>query len=106
MSLNREHVYWQSENGTWSMGFWAYDYTKDASDEDFDHEWDVEYFDFFGWVSTGHSSVDAADEAYMKQGPNHGGGEIVAWTPDSAEEIRGYEKLAADCAAGNPGHVG
>lgn len=37
MSVNRENVIWQSADGTWNRGFYAYDTWGE------DHEWDVEY---------------------------------------------------------------
>lgn len=76
MSTNRENVIWKTRDGTWSIGFYDFYYTGDSSDEDFDHEWDVEYdFGRFNWVSTGHPTQESAMNAW--HGSNPGCHEIV-----------------------------
>ncbi|WP_435058494.1 hypothetical protein [Streptomyces sp. bgisy060] len=99
MSLNRENVTWQAPDGTWSIGFWAHDETGDPDDEDFDPEWDVEYLDYFGWVSTGHPTWEAAMDAYEKDHPNPGGTTIYRGGSEDAESIAEFERLAAEYTA-------
>ncbi|MEU5385960.1 hypothetical protein [Kitasatospora cineracea] len=95
MSLNRENVTWQTENGTWSIGF--YDYEEPCEpDEDYSYEWDVEYTrNRFGWLSTGHPDWGSAMAAYCEYNANPGGGTILRRTPDNAAEIARCEELAA-----------
>jgi hypothetical protein len=96
MSKNRENVTWQAPDGTWSIGFFAFAFTKDTSDEDFDYEWDVEYDDDRFWfLSTGHPTEDAPMEHYCRLESNPGGGEIVRPSEDGAEAIARYEQMAA-----------
>ncbi|MEU5428458.1 hypothetical protein ACH4UT_23480 [Streptomyces sp. NPDC020799] len=99
MSHHRENITWQSETGTWSIGFFDYVFTTNPSDEDHDPEWDVEYVDAFNWVSTGHHTADDALDAYLKQHANPGGTTLVRWSPENTESIAQYETLAADYAA-------
>jgi hypothetical protein len=69
MSCNRENVTWQSKDGTWSNGHFDF-YNVNEYDEDFDYEWDVEYeFDRFHWVSTGHATPEAAENAWRGSNP-------------------------------------
>ncbi|MEU1307883.1 hypothetical protein ABZ419_03150 [Streptomyces cinnamoneus] len=98
MSLNRENVTWQSQDGTWNNGFYDWVATN-ADDEDHDPEWDVEYLDAFNWVTAGHPAERAALNAALKEHPNPGSTVIVSWSPERAEEIAHYEQLAADYAA-------
>ena len=77
MSLHRENIVWKSRDGTWSIGFYDYYYTGDTSDEDFDHEWDVEYdYSQFNWVSTGHPTEQAAHDSW--DGCNPGSSQITS----------------------------
>lgn len=101
MSCNRENVTWQAPNGTWSIGFWRFEWTVDPTDEDFDHEWSVEYFeDAFWYCSTGHTMPDAAMAAYRAEEANPITTEIVeACCPETTEDIARYEALAADFKA-------
>ncbi|MFE2346162.1 hypothetical protein [Kitasatospora cineracea] len=91
MSLHRENVTWQSPEGTWSIGFFAFE------EEDDDYEWGV-YYDHghFWWASTGHPNPDAAMDAYMRENANPGCTVIVAWSEKEAENIARYERMAAD----------
>ncbi|MFF2571062.1 hypothetical protein [Streptomyces sp. NPDC058084] len=102
MSLNRENVTWQAPDGTWSIGFWRFEHTLDFADEDFDHEWSVEYYDDAFWFcSTGHPTDEAAMNAYLAEESNPGGTEIVPNHPDHADELARYEALAAAFKAKN-----
>ncbi|MFH8294992.1 hypothetical protein [Streptomyces sp. NPDC018059] len=97
MSKHRENVTWQAPDGTWSIGFFAFTYTKDTADEDFDDEWDVEYHDDRFWfLSTGHPNPDAPMDHYCTLEPNPGGGDGDAHDP---EEVARYEQMAADFKA-------
>ncbi|MER6253602.1 hypothetical protein ABT224_19830 [Streptomyces sp. NPDC001584] len=104
MSCNRDNVTWQAPAGTWSIGFWRFAFTTQPGGEDFDHEWDVEYFeDAFWFCSTGHPTIEAAMDAYRAEEANPGGTVIVRAHPGNAEEIARYEALAAQFKAQN-GH--
>jgi hypothetical protein len=93
MSFNRENVTWQSEDGTWNLGFLEVVWVGE------DPEWDVEYGDGFDWVSTGHSSQEAAYAAW--DGANPGGGWVVAYTPETAAECGRNDVRASECACNN-----
>ncbi|MFJ9239863.1 hypothetical protein ACIRJ3_33355 [Streptomyces anulatus] len=101
MSKNRENVTWQAPDGTWSIGFFAFTFTKDTSDEDFDDEWDVDYDDNRFWfLSTGHPNQDAPMEHFMALESNPGGGDIAIPSDDyGVEAIARYEQMAADFKA-------
>lgn len=89
MSVNRENVTWQSKDGKWNRGFYAFHQTGE------DFEWDVEYESYFNWVSLGHSSKEKADKAW--NGANPGGGWVIPFNPDdpkSVEEAEHYDNLA------------
>lgn len=81
MGVNRENVVWQSEDGTWNRAFWDF-YPVNQDDEDWDYEWDVEYTDEFNWVSTGHTTLEAALASWT--GSNPYGHDEVAYTPETA----------------------
>ncbi|GAA1111505.1 hypothetical protein [Streptomyces javensis] len=104
MSCNRDNVTWQAPDGTWSIGFWRFEYTLDPEHKDFDHEWSTEYYDDAFWFcSTGHYSPEAAMDAYRKEEPNPVTTYIVRpWTDAGAEKaIARYEALAAKFKAEN-----
>jgi len=89
MSFNRENVIWQSQNGTWSIGF----FTVDWVDYDGDPEWDVEYdFSSFEWVSTGHRSWQQARQAW--HGANPGGSSIEHYSPQGQSDH--YDEMARE----------
>lgn len=70
MSFNRENIIWQSEDGTWSFGFYKVMWTGE------DPEWDVDYdYDRFEWVSTGHRSESEAASSW--KGANPGGCDVL-----------------------------
>ncbi|MEU8919546.1 hypothetical protein AB0D10_01245 [Kitasatospora sp. NPDC048545] len=93
MSLHRENVTWQSENGTWSIGFFAFEY---PNREDYDHEWDVIYDNTrFWWLSSGHADPDAAMDAYCAQECNPGATTWIHWSKENSEEIARYGEMAA-----------
>lgn len=99
MSVHRENVTWQSKDGKWNIGFWDFYDTKDCSDPDYDYEWDVEYHnDRFWFVSQGHSTPEAAYEAYCRYHANPGGTLIV---PYFEEDVAKYEEYAANFRAAN-----
>ncbi|MGW4691034.1 hypothetical protein ACWEO1_01440 [Kitasatospora cineracea] len=105
VSVNREHVIWQSSGGSWNIGFYAYTGLwefEGADPDDFDHEWDVEYgYDEFWFLSTGHPDPDAAYGAYLAQHANPGGtAGVLHWSAETAERIGGLEVVAAAFAAG------
>ena len=94
MSLHRENIIWPTRDGTWSIGF--YDFTSESWKEDFDYEWDVEYdFSKFNWVSTGHQSSEAAQNAWT--GPNPGMHEEIPKYQGHAKECKALDKMAAEC---------
>jgi hypothetical protein len=95
VSVNRENVIWQSEDGTWSRGFYDYVTTGD------DYEWDVEYLDSFMWVRTGLRSEDAAHDAW--DGANPGGYSVARWSETPEYTDRLDAKAAAFKAAGKGG---
>jgi hypothetical protein len=93
MSTNRENVTWQSKDGTWSNGHFEF-YNVNEDDPDWDFEWDVEYdTDRFHWVSTGHATPEAAEDAW--RGSNPGGSITVERKRGSAKECDGYDQMAA-----------
>ena len=64
MSFNRDNVVWQSEDGTWSRGFFGADVYGD------DPEWDVEYdYQRFEWASTGHRTERSAEDSWHGANP-------------------------------------
>lgn len=88
MSFNRENVTWQSEDGTWSMGFYRVAWVDDEGDE----EWDVEYdHSRFESVSSGHATPDAAYDAW--QGANPGGTTIYKWSDENREAIERFDRM-------------
>lgn len=83
MSLNRENVIWQSKDQTWNRGFYTCN-PMGSFDEDFDHEWDVEYdYSSFEWVSTGHPTLASAEKSW--DGPNPDGNDEVPYKGNAAE---------------------
>lgn len=93
MSVNRENVTWQTEDGRWSIGFWDFDY---VGGDDGDYEWDVEYLDHFNFASTGHATEEAAYAAYTRENANPGGTVVYPWSEANRDRIEGFNKLAAD----------
>ena len=71
MSMNRENIVWQSPDGTWNRGFWAFEYNNE-DDEDFDPEWDVNYFyDRFGQFRGGFATKEQAANWTPGANPGH-----------------------------------
>lgn len=101
MSVNRENIIWQSEDGTWGRGFYDYYNTKSYDDDDYDYEWDVEYnYDTFTWVSVGHATEDEARAAW--KGANPGGSSTVEFGgTDMQGEVLApqLDEMAVACAA-------
>ncbi len=94
MSFHRENVTWQSQDKTWSLGFFTV-IPGNTWDEDYDPEWDVDYdFSSFEWVTSGHPTEDAAFEAW--RGANPGGGSVVAYAGHS-KEAKAYDLMALWC---------
>lgn len=95
MSMNRENVTWQSEDGLWNLGMYTV-LDGNIFDEDYDPEWDVDYdFSSFWWVSTGHRTEEAAFDSW--HGSNPGGSTVVAHSPESAEDCARFDQMAAAC---------
>lgn len=95
MSCNRENVVWQSADGTWNCGHWAF-HPVNQDDPNWDFEWDVEYEDHFHAVTVGHPSEHDAQQAWSKAGgANPGGGTTVPYTAAFEDSITHYEELAA-----------
>lgn len=87
MSFNRENVIWQSENGTWSIGFYKVMWTGE------DPEWDVDYdYDHFEWVSTGHRSESEAASSWT--GANPGGSEVPPSGASTKAERKRLDNMA------------
>lgn len=102
MRKNRDNVTWQAPDGTWSIGFWRFEFTVDPDGEGFDPERSVEYYDDAFWFcSTGHLTPEAAMDAYRAEEPSPGVTYIVRpWTDDGAVRlIARYEALAAEFKA-------
>jgi hypothetical protein len=97
VSVNRENVTWQSEDGTWRNGHWTFYYT-DQDSEDFDPEWDVEYGTEFHWVSRPAPDHEAAFASW--DGANPGGTTVLDWATNEAYCRRLDEKAAALLARG------
>ena len=94
MSVNRENIAWQREDGTWCIGFWSF-YNVGQDEEDWDFEWGVEYeHDSFWYFSEGHSSAEAALEAFCRRNANPGQSNTMPWHKDAADEIAKYEAIA------------
>lgn len=92
MSYYHENVIWQSENGTWSRGFFER-ISMDNGSEDYDSEWDDDFdFERFGWVSTGHMTEEAAARSW--KGANPGSHTTIEFGKDTAEECRNYDEMA------------
>lgn len=91
MSYNRENVVWQSQNGTWNIGFFATIQTN--FNDDYDDDWDVEYlWDEFEWASTGHSTSTEATNAWY--GVNPGGCNILPYQENN-QQAEKYDLMAA-----------
>lgn len=101
MGFHREHVVWQSPDGTWGNGRFAVDYYACGQDDDCDnapeHEWCAEFDqNDFDWASTGHPTMAAADDSW--DGSNPGGHSSYSYDPSNAttiEWIEHYDDMAA-----------
>lgn len=90
MSKNRENRIWQSPDGTWNRGFFAFVVTGP------DDEWDVEYdYERFFWVSTRHATEERAHESW--DGSNPGGYQRVVFNETNRAEIERLDRLAREC---------
>lgn len=86
MSFHRENVTWQSNDGTWSIGFWSFTEQESSWEDDYDNEWDVEYmYDSFWFVSTGHVNTESAWNDYTRYHSNPGSTTIMPYKGNSAE---------------------
>lgn len=86
MSCNRENITWETKDGKWNIGFYAFHEVAPEDDEDFDYEWDVEYDnDTFWFVSTGHATSQQAMDAYCRQHSNPGGGWASSYKGNSKQ---------------------
>lgn len=94
MSWNHESVAWQSKDKTWSIGFYPSTFNGNEVDGD-DPEWDVDYDYYrFEWVSTGHSTSDAARQAGYNHYGNFGSPDLFPWRKDLASDIANFEEMA------------
>lgn len=92
MSVNRENVVWQSKDGSWNRGFFAFENINENS-EDFDYEWDVEYdYEHFWWASTGHRTETQATNSW--RGANPSIREVSHYSDDSKEDNDNYDRMA------------
>jgi len=90
MSCNRENVVWPAEDGTWCIGFYAF-YDVNTDDDNWDHEWDVEYdYSEFMWASWGHQTEQAARDSW--DGANPGGETLYEKRDEHCEHL---DKLLA-----------
>ncbi|MEU3559634.1 hypothetical protein [Kitasatospora sp. NPDC006786] len=98
MSLHRENVTWQREDGSWSIGFYKVTEPWEYGGDPDDCEWGVEYdYNAFWYLSTGHPTSEAAEDEYTKTEPNPGGTTIVRWErPEDREEIARLDAIAAE----------
>ena len=88
MSLHRESVTWQSEDGTWSMGIFheGANLAKTLPmSEDPCH-------DVFLWVSCGHTSAQSAYDAWL--GADAAEGEIISFSDESRALCDHYDVMA------------
>lgn len=86
MSLNRENVIWQSSDGTWNRGFYAWESVAPEPGEDPDPEWDVEYdTSRFNWLRTGMSSKQEAYRCW--NGVNPGSSDVYHYDPDDPRRL-------------------
>jgi len=90
--LTRRVVVWQSQNQTWNIAGYDFYYIN-RDDENFDHEWDVEYTDDFNFVSIGHETSEDAEAAW--EGANHGGAEVYEWSQENAKDCELLDQKAA-----------
>ena len=93
MSVNREHVVWQSSNGLWNIGFWDF-FEVNQDDDNFDYEWDVQYTDEFNFVVRNLATQEMAENAWRGRMANPGGAEIVEYSEANAKLCETYDKRA------------
>lgn len=92
MSINRETVIWESPDGTYKMGAYAYSYINFDS-PDFDEEWDVEYdFDKFN-LCLSSSTAQKCIQKYSSIEGNAGIYEVLENLPENKNLINHLEKL-------------
>lgn len=92
MSVNRENVVWQSKDGSWNRGFFAFEQVNEDS-EDFDYEWDVEYdYGHFYWASTGHGTKAQAVNSW--RGANPSSWDVSPYIDGNKEENNHYDLMA------------
>lgn len=103
MSYHHENIAWQTENGTWGIGFYERISNGDNSwDSDYDSEWDDDFnFEKFQWASTGHATEEKAMAAW--RGANPGSSTAISWSKANAREILEYEDMAK--ATNNPAYA-
>lgn len=97
MSRYHQNVIWQSQDGTWSRGF--FERIPCGGDcEDETHEWCDDFDDSrFEWVSTGHPTEEAAARSWdgANPGGTDGGGSWVTGDEREREWVGHYDDLAA-----------
>ena len=91
MSFHRENITWISRDGTWNRGFYDHYRVRRDDGEDEDPEWDVEYdYSAFNWVSTGHATLEAANDAWT--GANPGSGSVLYAPNDETDQLDAMAK--------------
>lgn len=91
MSVNRENVTWQNEQGLWRHAFYPVTLINET-DEDFDYEWDVEYD--YRALTRVSKTWPTSELAYVNstQGTaNPGGTVIIPFTPENLKRIEELE---------------
>lgn len=92
MSYNHENIVWQSEDGTWSIGF--YTRIPGLARVNYDDEWDDDYdYNSFQFVSQGHRTEVSAENSWT--GPNPGSHNVMDYNENNKEEIAHLNKLAS-----------
>jgi hypothetical protein len=91
MSVNRENVTWQNEQGLWRNAFYPVSYLNETS-EDFDYEWDVEYdYRSLTRVSETWRTSELAFERNTSGMANPGGTQLIPFTPENLKRITELE---------------
>jgi hypothetical protein len=99
MSFNRENVTWQNADGTWNMAFYVVAW--EATEEEGDPEWDVEYdyarfepYDF----ARNCASPEEAYEVATKGRANPGGTWVVSYA-NHYSECEQFSQMLRDALA-------
>lgn len=91
MSRYHEVEVWQSEDNTWSVGF--YSRVSMGGGEDYDSEWDDDFdHESFEYARGGYDSPESALKAAPY--PNPGGHNHTDYSPDSKSHVDNLNELA------------